>query len=269
MPTASRVLEPLARRAVKLASIVEDALRPPLPGPRILAYHQVGSGGGLEMDLEVAAFESQLDWMTGRGRVVGLDHALSEPSVGEYVLTFDDGYADVHANAFPLLRERRLPFTLYLTTEPVETGTPLREVGGARPLTWDQVGDMVETGLVTVGAHTHRHPDLRRVTADEVEEELEVSNRLIEERTGIQPRHFAYPWGLWSATADPIVRRTYRTAALGQMIGWRGDGHLLPRFPVQHSDGAWFFRRRMRGGFRLEERIRNRRHGYAGPVVAR
>ena len=43
------------------------------------------------------------------------------------VLTFDDGFADVHDHAWPLLRERGLPFTIYLTTAYV--GGPMRWEG--------------------------------------------------------------------------------------------------------------------------------------------
>ena len=81
---------------------------------------------------------------------------------GEVVLTFDDGFEDVYDNAFPLLRERGIPFVLYLSTLPIETGEPLNlHYPEARPLMWDQINEMIDSGLVTVGAHTHTHPDLR------------------------------------------------------------------------------------------------------------
>ena len=80
------------------------------------------------------------------------------------MLTFDDGFEDVYHNAFPLMKERGLPFTLYLTTNPIETGEPLDpRYPEAKPLTWDQINEMAGTGLVTIGAHTHTHPDLQNL----------------------------------------------------------------------------------------------------------
>ncbi|MEX1125917.1 MAG: polysaccharide deacetylase family protein, partial [Acidimicrobiia bacterium] len=183
------------------------------------------------------------------------------------VLTFDDGYRDTYTTAFPLLHEDGLPFTLYLATDSIETGRPLGPPEKAEPLSWDQIGMMLGSGLVTVGAHTHRHLDLRYLSVDEVEDELGTSDDLIETRLGVRPTHFAYPWGFWSPSADSAVSRRYASAALGGSARPpnRPEPHLLHRYPVQLSDGYRFFGARLRGGLRLEETIRRRLKGYNGP----
>ena len=163
--------------------------------------------------------------------------------------------------------ELGLPFTLYLATESIETGVPLGPSKGAEPLSWDQIETMVESGLVTIGAHTHRHLDLRNLSVDEVEDELGTSDDLIEMRLGVRPAHFAYPWGFWSPSSHRPVTDRYSSAALAGSRGAKGelDPHLLRRYPVQLSDGFRFFRARLRGGLRLEETIRRRLKGYQGP----
>ncbi len=260
-----------AKQAVKLAAAAGDMVLGPMPGPKILIYHQVGAGTGLEMEVSAEDFRRQLDWLSANGEVVDLATAIASrdlpASSRMFVLTFDDGYADVYRHAFPLLRERRLPFTLYLTTKPIETREPLRADGRAEPLSWEQVGDMVDQGLVTVGAHTHTHPDLRAVDEAAVADEVDRSNRLIEERLGVAPRHFTYPWGYWSPQADRVVRAAYETATLGSGRALTGatDPLLLNRVPVQLSDGTEFFKRRMVGGLRLEDWVRRLVRGYRGP----
>lgn len=258
--------------AAKALSIAIDPLLGRVPGPRILIYHQVGTDLGREMEVKTAAFIRQLDWLQTHGEIIDLESALrrsSEPDAARlFVLTFDDGFADVYHNAFPALQMRELPFTLYLTSRPIETGEPLDPgYPEALPLTWDQVGEMVDTGLVTVGAHTHSHPDLRRLRSSEVGEELDTSNRLIEERTGVRPRHFTYPWGWWSRDADLLVRDRYDTATLGAGAGIlpQSDRLQLNRVPVQRSDGSLFFSRKCSGGAPLENRIRRFVTKYDGP----
>jgi peptidoglycan/xylan/chitin deacetylase (PgdA/CDA1 family) len=182
------------------------------------------------------------------------------------VLTFDDGYLGVWRHAFPVLRDLSAPFTLYLTTLPIETGAPLHS-GADQPLTWQVVCTMMESGLVTLGAHTHSHPDLRHASESEVREELEISDALIEARTGQRPEHFAYPWGYWSQSAHTSVRDRYETAALGSgPADMRGlDQGRFHRVPVLGTDTAWAFQRRMFGGFRLEDRLRRGLKNYRGP----
>ncbi len=243
-----------------------DRLTPKLRGPRILIYHQVGVDFGREMEVSERDFVGQLDWLRENGRVVDLASALAGgPANGDLiaVLTFDDGYRDLYDTAFPHLLERRLPFTLYLTTGPVETGTPLSD-HRALPLTWDQILEMLSSGLLTLGSHTHTHPDLRQSSPESIRWELEESDRLIELRTQVAPSHFAYPWGYWSSSADKIVRPRFETAAVGAPIRpeTSRDHHRLARVPIQKSDGMRFFGARMNWGLRAEERLRRLVRGY-------
>ena len=264
----------LVRQAAKAVFAAADLFAPRLHGPRILIYHQVGTDLGREMEVTRDDFISQLDWIRARGEVVSLDSALESshrPGADRlFVLTFDDGYRDLYEVAWPHLQERQLPFVLYLTTEHVESQQPLSHEL-ALPLAWGQIEEMLASGLMTLASHTHTHPDLRLLDAGAIERELEACDRLIEARTSIRPRHFAYPWGYWSATADAVTRQRYVTAALGAPIGSRpfSDPHLVPRLPVQRSDGVTWFRARMHNGFRLEEWARRRLRGYRNrPGVA-
>jgi peptidoglycan/xylan/chitin deacetylase (PgdA/CDA1 family) len=221
------------------------------------------------MELGSELFTRQLDWLQERGRIVDLDTALRhrhDPDADRlYVLSFDDGYCDLYTVAFPILRERDVPFVLYLTTEPVETQVPLTP--GASPLSWDQIEEMLGTGLMIIGAHTHTHPDPRGLSDHRIAKELDESNRLIADRTGITPKHFAYPKGIWDERVERHVRARYGTAVLGAGLPITGATDLLRlhRLPVQRSDGYFFFKRKIVGGLRLEETTRRRIKGYEGP----
>lgn len=255
------------RRIGKLAFAGLDLLHRPLAGPRILIYHQIGGGSGLEMEVGSQDFVSQLDWIAERYPVVELDHALAYPKEDTVVLTFDDGYASVYQKAFPELLRRDLPFTLYLTTQPIESGQPLRDHPGADPLKWPMIEEMVDSGLLTVGAHTHTHPDLRTESMERIRSEIETSNRIIGERLGVRPDHFTYPWGYWSEEAHTVISQSYRSATVGGALPGRisTDPHIRHRIPVQLSDGYRWFPARMRRGLMFEESVRRRIRRYTGP----
>lgn len=253
----------LALHAAKWAAAITDPLFGKRPGPRVLIYHQVGADSGLEMDVAVDVFHSQMAWLASHGRVVGLDEAVERAGRSvlesdDYVITFDDGHLGVYQYAFPYLAENSIPFTLYLTTAPLEADGYLHDDRSMPTLNWAQVNEMVSTGLVTIGSHSHRHLDARRHDGRELESDLLVCDETIAKRTGIKPQHYAYPWGHWSSQADPIVRARYRTASVGSGpgLGPGFDPHRLPRLPVMASDGDLLFRRKMWGGFRLETGLR-------------
>jgi peptidoglycan/xylan/chitin deacetylase (PgdA/CDA1 family) len=258
------------RVAAKGVFAAADLLLSGLRGPRILIYHQVGSGRTHEMNVEAESFRRQIDWLQAHGEIVELQEAIKrrgEPNSHRlFVLTFDDGYADLFVNAFPILIKRQLPFTLYLTSGPIENPDHFPNWPG-EPLTWDQVVLMRESGLMTVGAHTHTHPDLRFIGESAVVDELDTSNALIAERSGLFPRHFTYPKGWWAPHAHNAVCSRYVTATLGggESITESSDLHMLNRVPVQRSDVGPLFGSKMRTGGEVEERVRRRLRSYEGP----
>ena len=225
-------------------------------GVAVLTYHRVGGGSPDERDVALDQFRRQLDVLADHD-VVGLDTACDRLGNADrrpcVVLTFDDGFADVHRNAWPLLRERALPFTLYLATAYLDgvmqwDGSTAREAG--RALTWDQVTEMSASGLCTLGNHTHTHavPDSLTV------EEVDVCSRAIASRTGVTSRHFAYPWGTVVPRMEEPLRARFRSAATG-LLGRNGPGAdlmRLRRIPVRRSDPLEFFRAKLTGGLLAE-----------------
>jgi peptidoglycan/xylan/chitin deacetylase (PgdA/CDA1 family) len=260
-----------SRSLAKGVFAAADVFASGMSGPRILIYHQVGAGLGRQMEVTEQNFIRQIDWLEDHGDVISLAEAVDGRGTDRleqsFVVTFDDGYSDVYERAWPILRDRQLPFTLYLTTNPVESGGSLTPGGSAEPLAWTQIAEMLDSGLMTLGAHTHTHRDLSRLSAATVREEIERSNELIAQRTGVVARHFTYPWGYWSEEADGVIREFYDTATLGSgpEITADTDPFLINRVPVQLGDGMVFFKAKMSGGMRLEDLVRRRVTGYNGP----
>jgi len=254
----------LARQLAKALFALADTVLPSPLGPRILIYHQVGAGTGKQTDLALSDFMWQVDWLVENREIVDLETAIQrwdEPGSERFVvITFDDGYRDTFTTAYPILFRHSIPFTLYISTEMVASSDETS-------LTWSQVGTMFESGLLTIGSHTHAHADLRRLGREAILEEMGEADDVIQRHLGLAPAHFAYPWGYWSETADPIVRERYESAALGaaSRAVTRLDPHLLHRFPVQLSDGKRWFRTRLNEGLVVEERVRRRLRGYRGP----
>jgi hypothetical protein len=89
-------------------------------GATVLIYHRVGGGTPDERDCPADAFAAQMRALAAHHEVVSLDAALDGLSRGNtrprVVVTFDDGFADLHTTAWPILAEHDLPFTVYLAT---------------------------------------------------------------------------------------------------------------------------------------------------------
>lgn len=94
----------------------------------ILCYHRIGRGGvPIYSGLPAEVFEEQIKYLRKRYRVLSLEEMLremAEPWVNPpaVAITFDDGYADLYTQAFPILQRYEIPATVYLTVGAIESG---------------------------------------------------------------------------------------------------------------------------------------------------
>lgn len=100
----------------------------------ILAYHRVLpkiKDNPLKTIVSREAFIKQINLLAEKFSVVSLSEAITHCQGGgmdkktEVVLTFDDGYRDNYETAFPLLKEKGLPATFFITTDYIGSDFPL------------------------------------------------------------------------------------------------------------------------------------------------
>ena len=253
-----------------------DRLRVPSLGVVVLLYHRVGRRSSSEVDLDAAIFDEQMAFLAESTDVLRLERALEDlagppgsarrrPAV---VVTFDDGTDDFVDVALPILERHQVPVTMYVATAFVEEGVAFAD--GGRPASWAGLADACATGLVDIGSHTHRHRLLDRLPSIDVVDELDRSVGLIGEHLGRTAADFAYPKAVFgSPHADRAVRARFRSAAVSGTranVPGRTDPFRLARSPIQVGDAMSFFRRKVAGGMRLEDTVRNaaNRVRYAG-----
>ena len=70
---------------------------------------------------------------------------------------------------------------------------------------WGEIRQISAHPLVTIGAHTVNHFNLKRLSDDKAWTEIVDASRIIEVETGEKPRHMAYPYGYESAVGDREV----------------------------------------------------------------
>lgn len=262
-------MKTILQKSLKLPVILNGLLKQNhQKGLFFLIYHSVAGHLKIELDLPLPVFQRQLELLAQTGRVISYDRAMqllqsNRPITSEsFVLTFDDGYANFYTNVFPLLRQLGLPAILYVTTGFVETGIPYpmmsHRAADVQPVNWDMLAEMVESGLVTIGAHTHTHPNLLQTPEAQLMEELARPVEIFRDRLGITVQHFAYPKALWNEKVKALVADSYTSAVIGggqKATSDRFDPYLIPRVPVRRSDGWWFFLAKIQGWLAGEEAL--------------
>lgn len=230
----------------------------PGTGVPILMYHEVAGRPRTASPLAVppAAFARQLAALASGGFTTITAAALAAALAGEtglpprpVVITFDDGFADFHEAALPLLADRGFTATVFVTTGWIEDGPAAARARPGRMLTWRQIAESAAAGI-EIAAHSHTHPQLDQLPAARLAEELSISKRLLEDRLGSPVPGMAYPFGYSDAGVRRAVRAAgyrYACAVSNRLAGPGPDRYAMPRLTVRRATRPRTFSRVVRG----------------------
>jgi peptidoglycan/xylan/chitin deacetylase (PgdA/CDA1 family) len=203
----------------------------------VLVYHGLGRPDERRLLISPRRLEGQIRYLQRRGYEFKTAEELDgSPESGTVVLTFDDGFRTALTDVAPLLTRLGVRATFYVT--PGLFGTQHWQVSGdeGRLLDAGDAKALVEAGM-ELGSHTMSHPDLRKLTDEDLMSELEGSKAAIEKITGRPCRTFAYPYGLYDD------RVTAATAAAGYDLAFAWlpgpwEQMAAPRLPAPPRHGA-------------------------------
>ncbi len=147
------------------------------------------------------------------------------------LLTIDDGLLSFYKNAWPILKEKKIPFILFVST---------REVGSFNYMNWEQILELHESGLVEIGNHSHSHEYLVDENHKIIKNDILKSIEIFKKKLGKNSNFFSYPFGEYSLEFKKIIKELGFDYAFGQhsgVIDETKDLWELPRFPINEKYG--------------------------------
>ncbi len=209
-------------------------------GAVVIVYHRFGEDDIPSTNIRLEQFEDHVAELTsGRYNVLPLPDivaALREKRPlppRSVAIAIDDAFASVYHEAWPRLRAAGLPFTLFVSTEPLDQGLP-------GYLGWGELREMYQAGGMTIGNHGHDHRHMTRETPQANAASIAKAADRLRAELGFQPTLFAYPYGEFGAELRGLVEASGFEAAFGQHSGAIGRGFdlfALPRFPLNEAYG--------------------------------
>ena len=133
-----------------------------------------------------------------------VDCFLEKIQDGKIILTFDDGFESVYTKCFRYLLDRNIPFFCFVVSDFVDKPNYLSK---------QQIIEMLESGLLTIGSHGKTHSILNTISLDEAEKEIFQSKKDLEKIFGIRVSSFAYSHGVCDKNIVRLVKKAgYRFA---------------------------------------------------------
>ena len=167
------------------------------------------------------------------------------------VLTFDDGYADFHSQALPLLERYGFSATVFVTTGWVAEngGRPAAPPPGPM-LTWSQIEEASGCGI-EFAAHSSTHPQLDRLSEPTLPRGTDFEQGRSSRTGWASPvTGLAYPFGYSNSKVREAARQLtygYGCAVRNAMAGAESDLFALPRLTVARSTTMAVFRQLVHG----------------------
>jgi len=156
---------------------------------------------------------------------------FNEPKNEKKILiTIDDAFSSFYEIAWPFLKENKIPFILFVSTEPV---------GNNGYMTWDQIREVEKESFAYIGHHSHTHDYLIEKSDDEFINDIEIASKFFLRELGYIPNLFSYPFGEYSKFMKDYVAENF-SFAFGQhsgVIDLNKDKFELPRFPINENYG--------------------------------
>lgn len=237
--------------AVLLLSVFSPLTVAAVPSHAVVfVYHRFGDNRYPSTNIRLDQFDAQLNWLADNHyqvwplpKIIGFlqqgkpipDHVVA--------ITIDDAFQTVYENAYPRLRARGWPFTVFVSTANVDAKLP-------DFMTWAEMREMQQHGA-TFADHTVDHPHMvfrkrgesDMAWADRARDEILAAQKRLQQELGpgtnTHPKLFAYPYGEYDKTLADMVTGLGFTA-FGQESGALHaplDPRALPRYPVNEHYG--------------------------------
>ena len=219
----------------------------------VLTYHSIDKSGSV-ISTDAATFRRQMKFLKEADfNVVSLSNLVKNFRENKnhpaktIVLTFDDGFQNFYADAFPILGECGFTATVFLVTNYCEKYNDwegnLPTLERSKLLSWNEIKELHKYGI-EFGAHSLTHPDFTNIPLEQVRSELVESKMVIEDKLGSVVETFAYPYGKFNTAVKQLTAQNYVAACstnLGKVQA-KSDFYSLERVDTYYLKNERIFK---------------------------
>ena len=200
-----------------------------------LMYHRFNESKYPSTNIQMGIFKKQIKIIQNSNynfnNPDNLINKFSIPKTNkEILITIDDGFQSFYTEAWPYLKRKKIPFILFISTEPV---------GKKGYMNWSQIREVEAEDFAFIGHHSHTHGYLTDKNNDQFILDIEHANKIFLNELGYKPILFSYPFGEYSKFMRDYISQNF-AFAFGQhsgVIDINKDKFELPRFPINEDYG--------------------------------
>lgn len=232
------MLKKVYNRYIKLKQeAIEKRALKHFDGRMVLMFHEVSDKKEEWYDarysISAVGFRKLLDEIQSLGYdIVSPYEVLVDDGQKKICLTFDDVFAGVYENAFPIMQEKKVPFIIF---------PALLLLGKPGYINDKILLEFQNYERAYIGAHSKTHCVLKKEKTERCLEEIEESKEILEKKINRRVELFAYPYGSLSEVGKKdikIAKKCYKYAfsTLQSCIDEKVDPYFIPRMNINESN---------------------------------
>ena len=198
-------------------------------------YHRFNENKYPSTNIKIDVFKKQLELIEKNNieyyDPAKFDSEFKDPKQNKKILiTIDDAFLSFYKYAWPILKKNKIPFILFVSTEPV---------GKKGYMNWDQIKEISSYDFAYIGNHSHTHEYLLNFSHSDFEKDIKNSIKIFEQKLGYNPIFFSYPFGEYNLKQTKFIERNFKYG-FGQhsgVIDLTKNRFELPRFPINEKYG--------------------------------
>jgi len=210
----------------------------------VLMYHSINKGGeNSRLVVGKDTFEKQMRFLrNGNYDVLTMDEYTDllkkgkKPKRRSVVITFDDGYLDNYAGAYPVLKKYNIPAIIFVVVD---------WIGREGMMNLEQVQKMSDDPLIEIGSHGMSHCPLDKISEEKAVEEIKQSKIELEKKLNTPVNYLCYPCGVFTPFIKEAAKKSGYKAALATHPDARtalDDEFAIRRIRIsQSSDNLFIF----------------------------
>ena len=143
-------------------------------------------------------------------------------SIDKYVVfTIDDSFKSFYKNGFPIFKQYKVPFTLFVYAKAAD-----KHYGDY--MTWKQIKEIAKYG--ELGVHSYAHPHLAKLSNKQIIKDTQKAINSFKKHIGYVPDMYAYPYGEYDNRVKNIIKKYFK------IICNQNEGAINLNTPIDNID---------------------------------
>lgn len=206
---------------------------------------------------QTSEFAEQMTMLLKTGTLIKLDCPVQEKYNRHYLaVTFDDGYQSVIHNALPILKQNKIPATIFIPSSAFGKKPPwildaTHPFARETVLTEEQLKTLPED-LITIGSHTDSHCRLSNIDSYTFKREIVDSKKKLEFVSGRNISLISVPYGQFDKKYTKLFKEAgYQKVFLNipTFPATNTDLFIMGRISVEPDDWTLEFRLKLQGAY--------------------